>query len=113
MNQLLIGACLPFTAGLIYYLLKKRRASFAALIFFPVLMLASMAWAIAPDLPRFFGFRDLYYKLALDPRCNIFYWHYSIDLTESDSPLYFIGFILIASSMLFAVWREIKLSEEN
>lgn len=113
MNQLLLGACFPFAAGLIYYALRKGRASFAALTVLPLSMLASMIWAIAPDFPRLFGFKDLYYKLALDHRCNIFYWHYSIDLIEKDSPLYSLGFALIAGSMLFAVWREIRISEGN
>lgn len=113
MNQLLLGAFFPFTAGLVYYAFNKGRASFSALIVLPLLMLVSMIWAIVPDIPRLFGYRDLYYKLALDPRCNIFFWHYSIDLVEKDSPLYSLGFALIAGSLLFAVWRELKLSEET
>lgn len=76
-------------------------------------MFASMLWAVVPDLPRLFGNRELYYKLAVDPRCNIFYWHYSIDLAETDSPLYCCGFALIAASLLFVLWREIRLAEQT
>jgi hypothetical protein len=111
MNQLLLGASFPFVAGVIYYLLRKRRASFKALILLPALMLLSMIWAIVPDIPRLFGSRELYFKLATDPRCNIFYWHYSIDLSESDSPLYALGFALIAICLLSAVWREVRIAE--
>ncbi len=113
MNQLLLGASFPFAAAVVYYLFKKCRASFRALLLFPSLMLLSMLWAIAPDLPRLFGHRDLYYRLATDPRCNIFYWHYSIDLAETDSPLYALGFALIAACMLLAVWREIRAEERT
>lgn len=113
MNQLLLGASFPFAAATVYYFAHRRRASFTSLIIAPLLMLISMLWAIAPDLPRLFGYRDLYYKLSTDPRCNIFYWHYSIDLSETDSPFYALGFALIAICLLFAVWREIKLAEEG
>jgi len=111
MNQLLLGASFPFAVALLYYLIRGRRASFGMLVVTPCLMLVSMLWAVAPDLPRLFGNRELYYKLALDPRCNIFYWHYSIDLSEADSPVYFLGFTLIALALLLAVWREIRLAE--
>ncbi len=113
MNQLLLGASFPFAAAVIYYLLNRCRASNKALIIFPGLMVLSMLWAIAPDLPRLFGNRELYYRLATEPRCNIFYWHYSIDLAETDSPLYALGFALIAASMLLAVWREIRIAERT
>ena len=113
MNQLLLGASFPFAAGVAYYIARRGRASFRALAALPLLMVISMLWAVAPDLPRLFGYRDLYYRLALDPRCNMFYWHYSIDLSESDSPLYAVGFALIALCMLAAVWREIRISEKS
>ena len=113
MNQLLLGASFPFAAGLLYYLLRRRRASFKMLIIIPFTMFLSMIWAVAPDLPRLFGYRDLYFKLSHDPRCNIFYWHYSIDLVEADSAIYSLGFTLIAIAMLFAVWREIALAERT
>jgi hypothetical protein len=111
MNQLLLGASFPFLAAAAYYLIRKCRASRTMLILTPVAMFLSMIWAIAPDLPRLFGYNALYLKLALDPRCNIFYWHYSIDLTETDSPLYSLGFTIMAACMLFALWREIRLAE--
>ncbi len=113
MNQLLLGASFPFAAGVIYYLLRRRRASFSALVVLPGIMLFSMLWAIVPDLPRVFGYQKLYHQLANNPRCNIFYWHYSIDLIESDSPFYSLGFALMALCMLFAVWREIHLKETS
>lgn len=111
MNQLLLGASFPFAAALLYYLMRGRRASFRMLVVIPFAMFFSMLWAVAPDLPRLFGYRDLYYKLALDPRCNIFYWHYSIDLSETDSPLYCLGFTLMALALMLAVWREIRFAE--
>lgn len=111
MNQLLLGASFPFAAALIYYACRGGRASFTMLTVTPAVILLSMLWAIIPDIPRLLGLRDLYYRLALDPRCNIFYWHYSIDLVEADSPLYSLGFAAIAACLLAAAWREIKFRE--
>lgn len=111
MNQLLLGATFPFAVGVLYYLARRFRASLASLVIMPFAMLLSMLWAVAPDLPRILGYRKLYHQLANDPRCNIFYWHYSIDLVEKDSPFYSLGFALMALCILFAIWREIRLKE--
>ena len=81
------------------------------LIFAPILMTVSAIWAVAPDLPRLFGNITLYHQLANDPRCNIFYWHYTIDKTEVDSPLYHAVLILLIASFLVALVRELKFSE--
>ncbi len=113
MNQLLLGAALPFLCGLAFYLGKKGRASLKLLIALPVAMTVSMLWAVAPDLPRLFGMSKLYHKLAFDPRCNIFYWHYSIDKIETESNLYLFGFVVLLALLLTAAWRELHLQEKE
>ena len=97
LNQLLIGASFPFAVALLLYIVRRGRASWAMLIWFPVLTVASAVWAIVPDIPRFLGMSNLYLRLSHDPRCDLFYWHYTIDLAEHDSPLYAVGFMLMVA----------------
>ena len=113
MNQLLIGAFFPFVFMFAIYACRNFRASFRMLVAVPVFIALSMIWAVIPDFPRLFGARDLYYRLALDPRCNIFYWHYTIDLGESDSPWYGAGLAIILACILAAAWRELALAEAD
>jgi hypothetical protein len=113
MNQLLLGAAIPFVIGLALYLSQRGRASIRFLLALPVAMSLSMLWAVAPDLPRLFGMSQLYHKLSLDPRCDIFYWHYSIDKVETDSNIYLIGFVILLAMLLAVVWRELYLQERK
>ena len=107
MNQLLLGASVPFAIGIVVYVVRRCRTSFRMLVIVPACMVLSMLWAIAPDIPLVFGCRELYFRLATDPRCDIFFWHYSIDQAEFDSPWFAVGFVLMLASLLFAAWREL------
>jgi hypothetical protein len=113
MNQLLVGAAFPFLIGAIIYVARRFRATFRMLVLVPVLMMLGMLWAVAPDLPRLFGFGRLYMRLSFDPRCDIFFWHYSIDQLETDSIGYSVGMVLMLGLVLFAAWRELHLAESG
>lgn len=113
MNQILTGASLPFLLGALMYLIKGARASFSMLIMIPVFMFLGSIWAVMPDIPRFFGKMDLYHRLARDPRCDIFFWHYTIDQIESDSTFYIYPFIFIFTALLAAAMRELSLREKE
>lgn len=113
MNQLLLGASIPFLIGLLLYLRKGCRASLPMLLTVPLFMALGALWAIAPDLPRFIGKMDLYHRLAKEPRCNIFFWHYSIDKVESDTTLYIYPFIIILACLVFAALREVRIQEKE
>lgn len=112
MNQILIGISLPFAIMTVFYILKQCRASLQMLVIGPICMCLSALWAVAPDLPRLFGNHRLYSQLSVDPRCNIFFWHYNIDMMETDSQCYTVGFVIIISALLFAAWRELRIAEE-
>jgi hypothetical protein len=113
MNQLLLGASFPFAIGLSIYLIRRCRASFPMLIAIPIFMVLSMLWAVAPDLPRMFGMRELYDRLTFDPRCDIFYWHTTIDKTETPSVWHLVGLVLVLCAVLFAAWRELYRVEKE
>jgi hypothetical protein len=113
MNQLLFGAAIPFAIGAVIYIAKGLRAGIGMLIAVPVFMAVTMLWAVAPDLPRLFGMGRLYQELSLDARCNIFFWHYSIDRIESNSVIYPVLFVLMWALLLGAAWRELYLRERN
>lgn len=113
MNQILLGASIPFAAGLIVYFARRCRISPTGLVVLPLCMLLSAAWAVAPDIPRLLGMQALYNRLAHDPRCDIFLWHYTIDRMESDSPLFLPVLLAVACCLLTAAWREIRLAEEG
>ena len=113
MNQLLIGAAVPLSIGLAIYIFKRGRASVRFLIILPIAMSLSMLWAVVPDLPRLFGMTALYHRLSFDPRCDIFYWHYSIDQIENDSSIYLLGFAVVLALLLGMAWRELYLREKG
>ena len=113
MNQILLGISFPFALALIIFIFRGFRASFFMLIITPVLMFLSATWAILPDIPRLLGFTDLYYDLHKDPRSNIFYWHYTIDLNEHYSRWHPVLFVLIAAAIMFAAWRELYMAERK
>jgi len=56
---------------------------------------------------------DLYSKMDRDPRCNIFFWHYSIDRVEEPLPVYSVLFVLMIVSVFFVAWRELRLAERG
>ena len=111
MNHLLLGASLAFAVWLIAYMLRGFRASFGMILILPFVMALAMLWAVAPDLPRLFGFHELYMRLAIDPRCDVFLMHYTIDTIETDSVLHPIGLTALFALVLFIAWRELRLVE--
>ncbi|MDD4872814.1 MAG: hypothetical protein PHR77_19860 [Kiritimatiellae bacterium] len=113
MNHLFLGASIPFAVAAIVYLCKGLRASLPGLIITPLIMFLTMTWAVAPDLPRLFGNIQLYNKLLLDPRCNIFFWHYSIDNIEKASAWYPSFFVIVLVLLLFVAARELMLAERE
>jgi len=113
MNHMLLGALIPFLAAIAVYTWRGFRASIPLLIITPVFMTMTMTWAVAPDLPRLFGMTDLYYTLMREPRCDIFFWHYSIDKIETASAWYPALFVLMWALLLFAAWRELFLREKE
>jgi hypothetical protein len=113
MNQLLLGAAIPFGFALLIYAMKRARASLPWLLVTPVAMAAGAVWAIVPDLPRMVGAHQLYLKWSMDPRMNIFFWHYAIDATESDSPWYAAGLVVLGAAVLGIAWRELRLRERG
>ncbi len=113
MNQMVIGAAIPFIIGIIIFCFKRFRASFKMLVTIPVTMALGALWAIAPDLPRFFGFLALYDKLSRDPRCDIFFWHYTIDKIETDSNIFPALMLIMIISVTWVALRELRISEEN
>ncbi len=113
MNHILLGASLPFLIGCLIYGLRRGRTGLGFLITIPVSMAVGALWALAPDIPRILGFYRLYNALSVDPRCDIFFWHYSIDKIETDSHWHGIGFVLMLGLVLITAWLELKRTEEN
>jgi hypothetical protein len=113
MNQLLLGASVPFTLALIIYLARGGRAGLILLILTPLAMALSALWAVAPDIPRLLGLHSLYQRLALDPRMDIFWWHYSIDRIEADSSWYAVGIALMAAALITAATRQLFMEEHR
>jgi hypothetical protein len=113
MNQLMLGAFVPFLVGLVLYARRGFRASFRMLAATPALMGLGALWAVAPDLPRLFGQYGLYQRLAADPRTNVFFWHYTIDRMETDARWIPVVFVLMLAGLLAASWREVCLLEKQ
>ena len=113
MNQLLLGAFLPFAAAAAVYVCRGFRAGLVSLTVTPVAMLLTSLWAVVPDLPRIAGRQDLYLRLAHDPRMDLFLWHYSIDRMEVDSPWYAAGVAVLFAALLLAAWRELQRVEQE
>lgn len=112
MNQILLGSAIVFLPAAALYALRGCHASLRMLVWTPLLMAAGSLWAIAPDLPRLVGWYDLYHRLALDPRMNVFFWHYSIDQVEIDALWYLPAGVLMLAGLLLAAWRELYLLEK-
>jgi hypothetical protein len=118
MNQVFLGAAIPFCVLAAFYVLRKGRVGFRFLLAAPLVVAAGTLWAIAPDILRLFGvwspsMRALYDRLALDPRMNIFFWHYTIDQIETDTLPYHISVALMAIALLAAAWATVRRLEED
>jgi hypothetical protein len=113
MNQLLLGALIPYLVAAAIYLRRGGRASLRFLIVTPAAMAAGALWAVAPDIPRLLGFDGLYHRLAQDPLTDIFLFHRTIDRIECDSPLYSVGIVILMAGLAMAALREMRLLEER
>lgn len=113
LNQLLLGAAFPFLGGVLWYIARRGRAGLPWLIGVPAAMAISALWAIAPDIPRLLGLQNLYLQLMNDPRCDIFFWHYSIDRQESFAPWYGIGWAVMLGALIWIALRELHRREEG
>ena len=118
MHQLILGALAPLAAALLIYLIHRCRAPFWLLVLTPPAMGICAIWAVAPDLPRLIGWQSLYTRLAQTPRCDIFFWHYSIDQIEAArldamTPLFNALFALLVAALLVAALRELHLTERR
>ena len=113
MNHLFIGAVFPFLIGLLIYSARRFRASLPLLILTPFGMVACATWAVLPDLPRTFGLAGYDDTISMNPAIDIFFWHYTINLHESYSPWFNIGFVAMVAALLWAAWRELHLLEKS
>lgn len=112
MNHALLGAALPFLVAALFYVRRGGRAGLPALVVVPLLMAAGALWASAPDLPRAVGLHDLYLRLSMDPRMDIFLWHYTIDTIETESRWYAVGLVVMAAGLIAAALRELHRREK-
>ena len=113
MNHLFVGALFPFLIGLAWYLKAGRRASLRLLILVPLFMVLCATWAVLPDLPRTFGFTGYDTDLSMNPKIDIFFFHYTINRHESASPWFNIGFVFMLAALFWAAWRELLRIEER
>jgi len=113
MNQIVIGAAVPFLIAIVIYAAKRFRAGRGLLIGAPLFMLLGAVWAVVPDLPRLWGDHALYDRLARDPRMNLFFMHYTIDQIETYSGWWFALALGMAAALLFMAWRELKMAESG
>ena len=113
MNHLLLSISLPFLIAVIIYVARRARASMKLLILTPLTMFLFGLWSVVPDIPRLLGKQDLYYTLALNPKIDIFFWHYTIDKIETDSPVYLVAIVLVCLSILYVAWRELYILEQT
>lgn len=113
MNQIALGAAIPWAVAWIVYLCRRGRIGLPFLIVTPLAMAYGALWAVIPDLPRLFGNGALYRRMAQDPRCDIFFFHYTIDQHESDSSWWVLVFLIMAGSLLYAAWRELRRAEQG
>ncbi len=111
MNHALLGAAIPFVLAAAVYAWRGGRAGLPTLVLVPLLMAVGALWASAPDLPRAAGMHDLYLRLSLDPRMDMFLWHYSIDQIETESRWHAVGLVVMAACTIAAALRELKRRE--
>jgi hypothetical protein len=113
MNQMALGAALPFLALAARYALRRGRGSLRFFCCAPLWLAAGILWATAPDLPRLLGMHELYSRLAQDPRMDLFLFHYSIDRIEGDTFPYHALLVLMAVLLVGAAWRELRQRERE
>ncbi|MDT8390801.1 MAG: hypothetical protein RRC34_09875 [Lentisphaeria bacterium] len=112
MNHISIASAVPFTVALIIFLFR-RKAGLVWLVLTPLVMGLCSLWAVVPDLPRLWKDMALYHRLNMDPRCNMFFFHHSIDGTESDSSWWGALVAVMAGTLLFIAWRDLHRLEKG
>jgi hypothetical protein len=113
MHQFLLGASFPFVIGLAVYAARRFRADLIWLVITPLLTVICGAWAIVPDIPRLIGWTSLYVRMAQWPGSDVFFWHYTIDLSERESAWYQAGYVVILAAFLLIAWREVARRENR
>jgi len=113
MNHLLVGAGIPFIIAAVIYMLKRMRASVRMLVLAPASMFLGAVWAVLPDLPRTFGMAQFDKRISMNPAIDIFFWHYTINLHESASPIFNLGFVAMLAGLFLAAWRELRRMENS
>jgi len=122
MNHLFVGAAIPFCISLAIYAARKGRVSITWLLLTPAFMFLGAIWAVIPDLPRTFGsvipnlhfgnytwqMLDAKMASASNPWIDIFFWHYTINLHESYSSWFSIGFVGMFCFLSFVAWQQIR-----
>lgn len=111
MNHLFVGAVFPFVAGAIFYAVRGGRASLQSLLIVPGAMFLCATWAVLPDLPRTFGLTGFQHAISMNPRIDLFFWHYTLNNHESHSPWFSVGFVFMLLCLFYAAWRELRREE--
>jgi hypothetical protein len=113
MNHLFVGMAIPFLIAVLFYWRARGRASMRLLIGAPLAMAAGATWAVLPDLPRTFGLAQFDDRIAMNPMIDIFFWHYTLNLHESYSPWFNVGFVAMVAALVWAAWRELRRIETD
>ncbi|MDA0578131.1 MAG: hypothetical protein O3B24_08530 [Verrucomicrobia bacterium] len=113
MNHLFVGAVFPFVISILIYAARRGRASINFLILTPLAMLVCATWAVLPDLPRTFGLAGFDQSISMNPIIDIFFWHYTLNLHESYSPWFNLGFVAMLATLFWAAWRELRRLETS
>lgn len=113
MNHILVGASIPFAVACVWYAARRGRTSLRFLVLVPCTMALGALWAIVPDLPRLVGRVALHQRLTADPRCDLFFWHHTLDRIETNSIWTTPVFVLMLLGLLFAGWRTLRAAERR
>jgi hypothetical protein len=111
--NLVVGAFAGFVVWFVGYAFHRFRSGIFGLVMLPAALVTCSLWAEIPDIPRLLGMPDLYFRMARNPNINIFFWHYSIDQIESNSPWHEVGLLTILAAALFIAWRELARAERR
>jgi hypothetical protein len=113
MNHLTVGALIPFVIGCVLYVKRGFRAGAGMLTCVPLAMFLCATWAVLPDLPRTFGLAGYDPGISANPRIDVFFWHYTLNLHETDNPVFTVVFVGMALCLFAAAWRELYLGEKG
>jgi hypothetical protein len=110
-NQILLGAALPFAVVAMLYARAGFRASNRLLLRGPLWVAAGAVWAVLPDFPRLWGDQLWYNDLHHHPHCWIWFNHCRIDRVEVDTPLWTVLFMAMGAAFVLAASRELAIRE--